>query len=92
MTDKEERIIEMLAFGTDDEIKRRKESAANFRPVETGELPDELTAFLQSASTDEDDYDYREDYVSEDDIARENGFYVDDDGHWRELPDDYDLW
>ena len=40
---------------------------------------------------DDDDYDYREEYISEDDIARENGFYVDDDGHWRELPDD-DEW
>ncbi len=91
MADKEERINEMLAFGTDKELKRRKENAANFRPVETDELPDELTASL-SASTDEDEYDYREDYVSEDDIARENGFWVDEDGHWRELPDDYDMW
>ena len=35
-----------------------------------------------------DDDDYEEEYVSEDDIARENGFWVDDDGHWRELPDE----
>ena len=40
---------------------------------------------------DDDDYDYREEYVTEDDIARENGFYVDEDGHWQELPDD-DYW
>ncbi len=29
-----------------------------------------------------------EDYVTEDDIARENRFWVDDDGHWQELDDD----
>ena len=40
---------------------------------------------------DDDDYDYLEEYVTEDDIARENGFYVDEDGHWQELPDD-DYW
>ena len=67
-------------------------TAADFCPVETDELPYELTAALSAAPNEDGDYDPREDYVSEDDIARENGFYVDDGGHWRELPDDYDLW
>ena len=39
----------------------------------------------------EDGYDYPEDHVTEDDIARENGFWVDEDGHWREL-DEEDDW
>ena len=40
---------------------------------------------------DEDD-DSREEYVSIDDIARSEGFWIDDDGHWRELPDDDDWY
>lgn len=34
-------------------------------------------------------YDYWEDRVTEDDIARENGFWVDDDGHWQELDEEW---
>ena len=29
-----------------------------------------------------------EDYFTEDDIARENGCWVDEDGHWQPLPED----
>ncbi len=35
--------------------------------------------------------DYEEEYVSIDDIARSEGFWIDDDGHWREL-DEEDDW
>ncbi len=35
--------------------------------------------------------DYVEEYVSIDDIARGEGFWIDDDGHWREL-DEEDDW
>ena len=45
----------------------------------------------EAADDDEEDDDYVEEYISEDDIARENGFWVDDDGHWREL-DEEDDW
>jgi len=38
----------------------------------------------------QEDGDYEEEYVSIDDIARGEGFWIDDDGHWQELPDDYD--
>lgn len=89
MTDKEERIIEMLAFGTDEEIDKRK---AEGEPISIDEDLFKVKNKEKSIPVDDDDYDYREDYASEDDIARENGFYVDEDGHWRELPDDYDLW
>ena len=58
----------------------------------TPELREELGIDENGDRIDDDDeYDYREDYVTEDDIARENGFYVDEDGHWQELPDD-DYW
>ena len=40
---------------------------------------------------DDDEY-YEEEYVSIDDIARSEGFWIDDDGHWRELPDDDDWY
>ena len=39
---------------------------------------------------EEDEDDWEEEYVSESEIARENGFWVDDDGHWREMEDDDD--
>lgn len=32
---------------------------------------------------------YSEDHVTEDDIARENGFWIDDDGDWQDM-EDYD--
>ena len=58
----------------------------------TPELREELGIDENGNPIDDDDYDYRQDYVSEDEIARENGFYVDDDGHWRELDEDDDLY
>ena len=45
----------------------------------------------EQAAIDEDEDGYTEEYVSEDEIARENGFWVDEDGHWRELDED-DIW
>lgn len=36
-----------------------------------------------------DRYDCWEDRVTEDDIARENGFWVDEDGHWQELDEEW---
>jgi hypothetical protein len=55
----------------------------------TPELRDELGIDENgNRIDDEDEYEYREEYVTEDDIARENGFWVDEDGHWRELPDE----
>ena len=44
----------------------------------------------ENSATVGDDSDYVEEYVSEDDIARENGFWVDEDGHWQELDEDDD--
>ena len=43
---------------------------------------------LEKFRAEEDDY--MEEYESIDDIARGEGFWIDDDGHWQELPDDYD--
>ena len=37
---------------------------------------------------EDDDYDYREDYESEEDLARGEGFWIDDDGHWVPIEDD----
>ena len=40
-----------------------------------------------------EDYDLTPDYVeyeSIDDIARGEGFYIDDDGHWVPLEEEYD--
>ena len=42
----------------------------------------------QAAVTDEDEKDYIPEYVSEEEVARENGCWIDDDGHW--IPMDYD--
>ncbi len=41
-----------------------------------------------------DDFDYEDfnDYESIDDIARGEGFYIDDDGHWIPLPEDDECW
>ena len=58
----------------------------------TPELREELGIDENGNRIDDEDDDYPLEYVSEDDIARENGFYVDDDGHWRELPEDYYDW
>ena len=59
---------------------------------------EDLIAFIAGAKVEfvpeearEEGYDYPEDHVTEDDIARENGFWVDEDGHWREL-DEEDDW
>lgn len=49
-------------------------------------MPDSL-----EESPEEDGYE-EEDRTTEDDIARENGFWVDDDGDWQPLPDDDDWW
>ena len=53
-------------------------------------IPDGLEA--ESAADTDDEEDYVEEYVTEDDIARENGFWVDEDGHWQELDDDLFDW
>ena len=65
-------------------------------------MEDELTPELRKElgidengnriDAEDDDDDYREEYVSIDDIARGEGFWIDDDGHWRELPDDDDWY
>ncbi len=39
----------------------------------------------------DEEEEYEEEYVSIDDIARGEGFWIDDDGHWREL-DEEDDW
>ena len=44
-----------------------------------------------SAAEDDEEERWQYEYVSEDEIARENGFWVDEDGHWREL-DEEDIW
>ncbi len=63
------------------------------RYIEEKDLTPELREEIMNVDDEEeDDYDYRQDYVSEDDIARENGFWVDDDGHWRELDEGGDLY
>ena len=61
------------------------------KPVDIGdifEVCEAVPSSMPDCVIEDDDYDYREEYVTEDDIARENGFWVDDDGHWRELPDE----
>ena len=45
-----------------------------------------------SEAEDDEDESWRYDYVSEDYIARDNCFGVDEDGHWRELDDDEYDW
>ena len=94
MTRREESIIETLAFGTDVEIEKLKaEGAVIIDKDGAYTVSGKDEEILREVScTEDDDYDCRKDYVSEDDIARENGFWVDEDGHWRELPDDYDMW
>lgn len=66
---------------------------AEGRIVTEDELTPELREELgidENGNRIDDDEDYEPEYVSIDDIARENGFWIDDDGHWRELPDDDD--
>ena len=53
----------------------------------TPELREELG--LDDTENDPDDY-YEEEYISIDEIARSEGFWIDDDGHWRELEDEDD--
>ena len=54
-------------------------------------LPYEIFG-TSSEDEDDDDESWRDEYVSEDDIARENGFWIDDDGHWQPLDDDDYGW
>ena len=66
---------------------------AEGRIVTEDELTPELREELgidENGNRIDDDEDYEPEYVSIDDIARENGFWIDDDGHWQELPDDDD--
>lgn len=41
---------------------------------------------------DEFDYEDFNDYESIDDIARSEGFYIDDDGHWIPIEDEDEIW
>ena len=51
------------------------------------ELPD-----LDSGRSFEDDNNksWRYEYISEEEVARENGCWIDDDGHWIPMEDEYD--
>ena len=70
-------------IATDEElISFVAENMDEYEPDEPGTEAD--------ASPEDDEEDFYEDHVTEDDIARENGFWVDDDGHWRELDEDDD--
>ena len=54
--------------------------------------PPAAASSASSGAEDDEDESWQYDYVSEDDIARENGFWIDDDGHWQELDDDCYGW
>ena len=41
---------------------------------------------------DDDDECWRYEYVSEEEVARENGCWIDDDGHWVPIDDDEYDW
>ncbi len=55
-------------------------------------VPPAATSSMPSEAEDDEDEDeaWRYEYVSEDDIARENGCWIDDDGHWQPIEDEYD--
>lgn len=48
----------------------------------------EAEAELYGAMADDDDYE--EEYVSEEEIARENGFYLDEDCNWIPMDEEED--
>ena len=50
---------------------------------------------IQSPVTPKRENDMRTDLLEAptiDEIAAAEGFGIDDDGHWQELPNDYNLW
>ena len=50
----------------------------------------EAEAELNGAIDEEADWEYE--YISEEEVARENGCTIDDDGHWIPIEDDEDDW
>ncbi len=58
----------------------------------TPELREELGIDENGNPIDDDDYDYRQDYESEEDFARGEGFWIDDDGNWIPIDDDDLYW
>ena len=44
----------------------------------------------EQAVIDENEDDCIEEYISEEAVARENGCWIDDDGHWIPMEDEYD--
>lgn len=84
MADKKVITPAMQVFTPEEELKKLIAEGAVF----TDE--DSVEAVCAERNIDADD-GCREDRVTEDDVARENGFWVDEDGHWRELDED-DEW
>ena len=58
-------------------IKMNKDIFADAR--ESTELP------FPMDDLEDPDHEYEPEYVSIEDIARQEGFWIDDDGHWQEL-------
>lgn len=52
------------------------------------EYHDDLMEIVLQSEEAEDDWYNSSQYESEADVARGEGFYIDDDGHWRLLDDD----
>ena len=84
MSDKKVITPAMQIFTPDDDLKKLIAEGAVFVDE------DSVEAVRAEMHIDADE-DYKPEYITEEDVARENGFWVDEDGHWRELDED-DEW
>lgn len=63
------------------------------RYIEEKDLTPELRKEIIGADDEEEgEYDIRQDYESEEDFARGEGFWIDDDGHWVPIDEGDDLY